>query len=274
VPHHISANCLVRVSNADGWRPSRHIFQYELKFKIPAPGLLSTTGGEIFTVCFGDLLNEPIKDFMPKISMIRETNGNNYVRFNDTIKKLPQTQSVLNRWNRLILLLNQETLSASLWLNGQMIFENLPLNPESIFFPAASFSVEAVSPEGSTSAEIDDFTVRILDPAETVNETRFITLFTEDFERFAEGAFPVNANSGWKKTGFINQMPKQTGTSEKTGNSVLISRDFISGMKCLKIKTIEENQVTVIKYFNIPGYFPFDTSDKSFEIKYKENILE
>ncbi len=274
VPHHISSNCLVRVSNANGWTPTQHVLQYELKFKIPGSGLLTITGGEIFTIFFGDVLNEPIKDFLCKISIIREAYGDNYVRFNDTIKKLPQTQPVFNRWNRLRVLLNQETLSTSLWLNGQMVFENLPLKPGSIFFPAASFSIEAKSTGYSTSVEIDDFTVRILDSWGIVNETRFITLFTEDFENFEAGAFPVKADSGWEKIGFLNRNKKQTDPSEETENSVLISRDFISGMKCLKINTIEESQVTVIKYFNIPGYFPFDTSDKPFEIKYKENILK
>jgi hypothetical protein len=221
---------------------------------------------------FGDVLNEPTKDFMSKISFTRESNGNNYVQFNETIKNIPQNQSLSNRWNRLELLLNQETWSASLWLNGQTIFEDLPLKPGFAPPPAVSFSIDAGSVESSASVEIDDFTVRVLNSSERENEIRFITLFTEDFESFEEGTFPVNENSGWKKIGFINRKRNQTKHPEKIEQSVLVNRDFISGLKCLKLQTIEENQVTVVKYFNIPENFPFDTSNKPFEIRCKESI--
>ncbi len=55
-----------------------------------------------------------------------------------------------------------------------------------------------------------------------------------------------------------------------TGN-IFVGMDSISGMKSLKLQTKGDIELTVIKHFSIPGHFQFDTSDKPFEIKYKES---
>jgi RHS repeat-associated protein len=47
-----------------------------------------------------------------------------------------------------------------------------------------------------------------------------------------------------------------------------------SGLKTLSIKAAEEDQVTVVKSFNIPMDFPFDVSDKTFEIRYNDSMYD
>jgi RHS repeat-associated protein len=46
-----------------------------------------------------------------------------------------------------------------------------------------------------------------------------------------------------------------------------------SGLKHLSIQPAEDKQVTVVKSFNIPLDFPFDTSDKNFEIRYNDDMF-
>jgi RHS repeat-associated protein len=48
----------------------------------------------------------------------------------------------------------------------------------------------------------------------------------------------------------------------------------MSGLKTLKLNPIEDSQFIVVKHFNIPEGFPFDVSDRTFEIRYNENMEE
>jgi RHS repeat-associated protein len=45
-------------------------------------------------------------------------------------------------------------------------------------------------------------------------------------------------------------------------------------LKHLSIQTAETEQLTVVKTFNIPIDFPFDTSDNNFEIRYNDSMYE
>jgi WD40 repeat protein len=264
VPPHISSNCLVRVSSADGLKPSQHALVYEFKFKITASQSPSTVG-ETFTMWLGDVENTAERHFTPKISFNQESSGNNYIQFNETIKEIPQIKPLPDRWHLVKVLIDQETQLASIWLDNEIILENLPLNPARIFSPAVSFSVD---PENSAGVGINDFRVLVFDSKERQN--RFITLFAEDFDNFEEGKFPKN--SGWKSTELGIQKKNQTVYSEETGHSVLVSLDYISGIKFLKLQTIENKQIFVVKHFNIPVNYPFDTSDKKFSIVYNDDI--
>ena len=57
------------------------------------------------------------------------------------------------------------------------------------------------------------------------------------------------------------------------GKQVLESNQIESGLKTLLIQTGEDEQVTVVKSFNIPIDFPFDISDKTFEIRYNDDMF-
>jgi RHS repeat-associated protein len=63
---------------------------------------------------------------------------------------------------------------------------------------------------------------------------------------------------GWQTKG--KQVPE--GNQEK------------SGLKTLSLKAAEGEQVTVVKSINIPMDFPFDISDKTFEIRYNDDMYD
>jgi len=262
VPYHISANCLVRVSNTDGIRPSPQSLVYELKLKIQAANF-PVTDNDIFTMWLGDLskLNETVTHFTPQITITRESNGAYYIRLDEAIKEI---QPLSEGWRRLKVFLDIETQLASLWFDDTVIFENLPLKPGINFVPAVSFAVGA---ENSMAIEIDDLSLQLL--TLTNGEDVFSTVFAEDFENFEEAKFPNN--SGWKHT--LNESRKKNRSTfpEKIEQSVFVYRDFATGVKCLKIDSLEDNQVIVVKPFNIPESYPFDISDKKFSIKSGES---
>jgi len=132
------------------------------------------------------------------------------------------------------------------------------------FTTAVSFETDACD---ITDVEIDDFTVRV---SHSINKkNQFITLFTEDFERFVDGRFPKN--SGWISKEIINQGKD---FAKDTVDCISVQSDSINENKSLKINNSERNPFIVVKHFNTPENFPFDTSDRPFEIRYNEDMEE
>lgn len=258
IPHHISSNCLVRVSDADGMEPLRDSLLYEFKFKIIGSEL-SPNDSEAFIMWLGDTANEALTLYIPKISFICDSNGNGYIKFNEVIKEI---STLPDQWQSLKVLIHQETQWVSLWLNSRIIFENLPLLPGSIFAPVVSLSV------GSGSIEVDNFAVEVLNAAKTKNS--FITVFEEDFENFQLGDFPEK--NGWESIIVESKKKCQAIYFEEISPSILIDWDFVSCRKVLTLQPGKENQVFVVKYFNIPEHFPFDISDKQFSIVHSQDM--
>ena len=132
------------------------------------------------------------------------------------------------------------------------------------FTTACSFVTD---PCDTTDFELDDLKIHIFN--NTDGENSFIKLFTEDFERFEDGRFPKN--SGWQ-----GLLKIKTGNdfSNDILDSISVQSDSINGNKSLKINNSERNPFIVVKHFDIPGNFPFDTSDRPFEIRYNEDMEE
>jgi len=113
--------------------------------------------------------------------------------------------------------------------------------------------------------EIDDLTIHIFNY--TDGDNNFITLFRENFEKFKDGRFPKN--SGWQ-----GLLKIKTGNdfSNDTLDSISVQSESVNGNKSLKINNSERNPFIVVKQFNIPENFPFDTSDRPFGIRYNEDM--
>ena len=65
-----------------------------------------------------------------------------------------------------------------------------------------------------------------------------------------------NENSGWR-------------TKSK---QIFENTQMASGIKHLSIQPGEDEPITVVKSFNIPVDFPFDVSDRTFEIMYNDSM--
>jgi hypothetical protein len=245
-PPQVFPHCLVKISDAERSRAlSPHILLYELIFRISGSST-ATASGEAFVVWLGDALNESVSHTFPRISLIRESTGNDSIQWNDTIKEI---EALSGNWHTLKILLNQKNQSVSLWLDNRAIFESLPLTSNFTFTPAISF---AAGPDGSEGVDIDDLSIHVYDATEGVKE--YITFLSEDFEGFAEGTFPEH--SGWRRSETNNGDTKE----------IVVKKDTVTGKKYLEICVLDQNLMIAVKHFNIPDHFPFDVSDRSFKI--------
>jgi RHS repeat-associated protein len=137
----------------------------------------------------------------------------------------------------------------SVILDGKLVFESVPRLPMAYFSPALSF---VVGTGNVNEVEIDDVSVSAFYSLEDKNH--LITLFKDDFPRLNDKNSVEN--SGWRTK----------------GERVLESDQEESELKTLSIKADEGEQVTVAKTFNVPVDFPFDISDKTFEIRYNDSM--
>jgi RHS repeat-associated protein len=261
VPHHISSNCIVRISDANGDKPEHNSLLYDLKFKINSL-TYSPLYRKDFSFWLGDKSNP--NPSIPEISIVQESNGKEYICFDENIKEIGRSNEFHNCWHRLRILADYINERISIFLDEQPVFENLSMSPQYQFNPAVSISTTSCD---TTDVELDDLKIHIFNT--TDGENSCITLFTEDFERFEEGRFPKN--SGWLSKEIINQGKD---FSKDTIDSISVQSDSINGNKSLKINNSERNPFIVVKHFNIPEIFPFDVSDRIFQISYNEDMEE
>jgi RHS repeat-associated protein len=191
--------------------------------------------GTVFTLWLGDAMNRAARPFIPAVSLTRESDGKMYIRFDGGIKRL---EELTNRWYRLRVKFNPITKTASLWLDYRLLFSRLPLSASTSFTPAISM---AAGPAAANGILIDDIDVRVL--GSDYIPAPFNRLFNDNFEMDLQ-------NSGWSHSG--------------TGN--------LDKAYTLKLKRMNGEEVLTVKRFNLPSNYPFDVSDKPFEIKYNNDM--
>ena len=259
VPYHASPHCLIRISNADDNNQKKQSFDllYQFKFRLDEVETLLSNGNDL-TVRLGDARNEIIQNSIPSISFIGESNGNEYMSFDDTVVELGLCQEFRRLWHTVQLRLENSNEKVSIILDGKPVLKNIPLSPLSRmyrFYPAVSF----VGGIGKTIS-IDDFSARI----SIAQEKDWDSLFNEDFERFSD-------DNQMKESGWVQAV---TALKEKTdeAKTVSIAGSFNCTGQTLRIESDEDNETIIVKSFQIPQSFPFDVSDKPFEIRYNNNM--
>ena len=222
----------------------------------------SSTSRKDFTLWMGDKNN--LNASIPMISIVQESNGKEYICFEENIKEIGHSSEFHNRWHSLKVLMDQINYKISIIMDGQPVFKNLPISPDYQFNPAVSIST---TPCDTTDVEIDDFTVLVF---YSINgEKKFSPLFMEDFERFIEGRFPYN--SGWHGR---EKIQTEKDISTDIIECISVQSEYVNGNKSLKINNSERHPFIVVKHFNIPENFPFDISDKTFSIVYNKDMEE
>ncbi len=248
VPHHITAHCLVRVSEVKERKMPPHGLVYEMDFIVN--GIEFPGKGDIFTIYLGDAADETIKNNLPLVSFSREANGKVYVRLNDQAKEVGRFTGFSDRWHNIRIFMDNVYDRISVILDGKLIFESVPRSSMAYFSPALSF---AVGPGNANNVEIDNVSVSAFYSFD--GKPQWMTLFNEDFLQLKEKNSMVD--SGWRII----------------GERILECDQTASVLKTLSIQPAEDMQVMVIKAFNIPVDFPFDISDKTFEIRYNNDMF-
>jgi RHS repeat-associated protein len=132
-----------------------------------------------------------------------------------------------------------------------LVFGNIPRSPMAYFSPAISFSM---GPGNANHIEIDHVSVSAFYLLE--GKQQWATLFREDF-------------------GQLNEKNDLGSRGCRTkGEMIVESNQKETGLKHLSIKPFEGEQVTVVKTINVPVDFPFDVSDKTFKIRYNDDMYD
>jgi RHS repeat-associated protein len=247
VPHHISSHCLVRVSEKKERKMPAHGLVYEMDFRVN--GVDFSRSGDSLTIYLGDAANETIKNNLPRVSFGYEANGRVYMHLYGTSKEIGHFTVFNDKWHHIKIFMDNVYDRISVILDGKLVFESIPRSPMAYFSPAISFSVGAGQ---LTKVEIDDVVVRAWYSQD--NGIQWFPLFREDFGQLKEKN--DLGNCGWRTQ------------SER----IVESNQVASVLKALSIKAGENEQVTVVKTFNIPVDFPFDISDNTFEIRYNDDM--
>ena len=255
VPYHMASGCLVRVSEVKERKvPPVGLF-YEVDFRVN--GVDSSNDGDIFSIFLGDATNDTIKHNIPGISFMRESNGKSYITLYDRIREIGRSSEFNDRWHNIQVLMDNAFDQISVILDEKLVLENIPRDLMAYFSPALSFSVDQVN---TNAVEFDDIVVKAFYSADEKNQ--WISLFNEDFKRFS-GDNGLEKH-GWRTKG--EQAIESHRKEEEKGAFVNIIPD--SALKTLVLQPGNGEQVTVVKSFDIPVDFPFDVSDKPFEIRY------
>jgi RHS repeat-associated protein len=263
VPYHASPHCLVRISSAyqyDDGNEKQPGFDllYEFKFRVDG---LSIGAGNDFTIRLGDVKKETLQDFIPSISFNSEANGKEYISFEGTSVELADCREFLRSWHSMQIMQDNNNRQVSILLDEKAVLENIPLSPMVRFSPAVSF----VSGAGVEVA-IDDLSVKINDAQE--KGQKWNLLFNEDFERFIDGE--QLKDSGWVQP--LAETKEKVAESSGETDNISIVQDSSNAGQSVKIQSNGEHEAVIVKSFKIPHSFPFDVSDKPFEIQYNNNM--
>lgn len=247
IPQENSTNCLVRISQDRGVKLDHNNLIYEFKFKIFGPRS-QVAGGEALVFWLGDYSDDPIRSYLPKISILRSAAGKDQILINNVETQIGTLSA---QWNRLKVLLDRGKRTITVWLNKKVVLKGIPLFSGYVFDPSLSLYAGY---DGCTAIGIDNLTVKVFDSDERVKQS--VTLFSEDFNDFKEKTFPTGG--GWKKI-------RPDGSDNEHGG-ILIRRDLLPIGNYLKIKASRFGVKIAVKEFSMPESFPFDVSDSSFKI--------
>jgi RHS repeat-associated protein len=262
VPHHISSNCLIRVSESRERKMPPHGYLYETDFRVNGAEL-SAASGETFSIHLGDAADQTINQTLSKISFRNEANGKAYIQLNDSIVEIGQALAFQDKWHNIQVFMDNVYDCISVIMDGSLVFENIPKTQSPRFSPAISFSMES---NNSGSIEIDDVVVKAF--YSTEDNVQWLTLFNEDFERLNEEN--SLANTGWR-----TKSERNLGNySKNAGKGAFVYFNPASELKTLTIQPGEGHRITVVKSFHVPVDFPFDVSDKTFEIRYNDDMYD
>ncbi len=255
VPHDISSDCLIRLSDADKKSDHNLEISYSFRFKFDKDQNPGTT----FVLWLGEYKNDSLKNsimtnmFIPKLSFIHENDGMIYVELNENRKIIGKVNNRRELWDKLRVQSNLQNNTLSLWVNNNIIFDNIDL-PEEYRFDGT------ISLTGNIS--IDDLIVKIKSSRKDrevglESQTSFNPLLVMDFENGKQNGIR-----------FTSEKKSYNLDLNKKGYEI---RDELNSPKQNKILKLKEG-VTMIKLFDISNGFPFDVSDKVFKIIYKENL--
>jgi len=287
VPRGTSPSCLLRISDADGTSLVPQLLSYEFAFKASRPPLDFALKSSQFVIHAGVPDNATQICRFADISFTPDAfTGKENVLFNSALVGSLEPDSFVEKWQQLRLQFDLSNDTGSLWLDEQLIVENMPLNKQlaTSSSPDISFSCGSGEP---VQVWVDDLEVKLLDQTRKPESEEEVLLMLkpliwDGFNSYETGKFPEKGGwvSGQPTEGEASDSKPGTDTGIKAVDEVSAGAIRVtttgSGSFIDKQEYISESQsfqlsssavpVQVVKKIDLPAMTPFGISDGTFAI--------
>ncbi len=284
VPQDISPSCLLRITDADGPLLVPKLMSYEFALKV-SRRQDSPAGADQFTVHAGfpDKVNQ-IYRFADVSFTYDAPAQEGTLSFNSVPMATFDLSSLIEKWQQIRLQFDLSNETGSVWLDGQLFAENMPLNkaPGLQSAPDLSFSS---SPK--TKVWVDDIEVKLLNQIvkpQTDEEAQpiFEPLIWEGFNRYEAKKLPEIG--GWRSDrSTLRESPEGlteictitaaeiTGAGEAVQATAAESLSFVDDQEYVSVSRSLQlgpsiTSVEVIKRVDLPAAVPFGISAGTFAI--------
>lgn len=292
VPQDISPSCLLRITDADGPALVPKLISYEFALKATRPQEVPL-GTDQFTVHAGipDIMTQVYR-FADISFAIDASSQKGSLSFNSVPAATFNLESSVEKWQQVRIQFDLANETGSVWLEGQLMVENMPLHRLLAIQSAPDLSF---SGGPYTRVWVDDIEVKLLDQVhkpQTAEEAQLMLepLIWEGFNRFETGKLPEKG--GWVcgqemfRETFEVQDGTDAGVAARTkdaaatvrtraagSRSFIDDQEYISESRSLQLSP-SDTPVEVIKRIDLPATVPFGTSDGTFAIVTRASTIE
>lgn len=283
VPDTVSGLCLIRVSNADGLPQVLRTFAYELKLKMPADKEAGGTPSVKIRASLPDAGTQ--SNWAAELVLAADSSRASLgAALNSAAGDFGPLSAFLDRWHQVRIQMEFETFTGSVWLNGRIVLDRVPLRQE--FGTLLSPEIRTTTDSGLASrVSIEDIRLnygdRFLKP-QIEGEEVSQSILKDTFEAYQIGAFP-------KDGGWLLEYEKEVAISEDWTSSLtaggvpasnvsitawIDDEDTFSGAKSFRLESLGDAGVSVSKRFSLPDRLPFGVSDGNFRIDLSTGDIE
>lgn len=293
VPRDTSPSCLLRITDANGPSLVPELLSYEFAFKASRrQGAVSGTDQFVIHAGIPDNMTQ-IYRFADIVFAHDASTGKVSVLINSApVAASLETDSFVEKWQQLRIQFDLRTETGSVWLDGGLMVENMPLNMQlaAESSPDISFSYGSGEP---VQVWVDDLEVKLLDQTHKPQSEEEVLLMLkpliwDGFNRYETGKFP-------EKGGWVTAQPPVSEASDgkagtdtginavegatagairiaTTGSRSLIdNQEYISGSQSFQLSS-SGAPVQVVKRIDLPAKAPFGISDGTFAIVDRASI--
>jgi RHS repeat-associated protein len=196
VPDTISGLCLIRVSNADGMPRALKAFAYEFKLKIPSD---KEAGGATALKIRASIPDPGAQsnwtaELVLSADSSRDSQG---AALNSAAGDFGPLSAFYDRWHQVRIQMEFETYTGSVWLNGRIVLDRVPLRQElgTLLPPEIRISADQSAASGFRVEDIRlDYCDLFLKP-QIEGEEVSQSIIKDTFEAYRVGEFPKDG--GW-----------------------------------------------------------------------------
>ncbi len=293
VPSEVSKSCLIRITDADKPVFSQHQIFFDLNMKVSRPmKLLSSPPAFTALLAVPDPLRQAILKLELQI-IPYEAKRLFQIAGNGVWTKAIYYEVFLERWHNINVEFNLKNSTASVWINNELVLEDVGLNVETALITPKSKGIINFKAFGEPGSVIwvDEVEVRIPDTGWALDDggsgnVFWQRLFKEDFDDYENDDELMNYG-GWVvgqpeeasygQTFMMRAYERSPVSKLMKSLSSLIGpngKEFLSGQRSMKVTVSKEGTTEVVKTFALPEGVPFIISQNKFQVVDRLSLRE